>query len=79
MRALKVASDRLYHFFMFAAGEVLAVYKDDARSFLFPEPKLVPTFSGGDCEVLMTRDPTFPVSYIYTEMSPKSYHLDTVT
>ncbi|KAB5579387.1 hypothetical protein PHYPO_G00194470 [Pangasianodon hypophthalmus] len=41
-------------------GEVLAVYENDARSFLFPEPKLVPSFSGRDHEVLMTRDPTFP-------------------
>ncbi|XP_053537586.1 spermatogenesis associated 6-like protein isoform X2 [Ictalurus punctatus] len=41
-------------------GEVLAVYEDDARSFLFPEPKLVPSFSGVDCKVLMTREPTFP-------------------
>ncbi|XP_072542941.1 spermatogenesis associated 6-like protein [Salminus brasiliensis] len=41
-------------------GEVLASYEENARSFLFPEPKLVPSFSGGDREVLMTRDPTFP-------------------
>ncbi|GAA6104275.1 spermatogenesis associated 6-like protein isoform X2 [Tachysurus ichikawai] len=41
-------------------GEVLAIYELDARSFLFPEPKLVPSFSGEDREVLMTRDPTFP-------------------
>ncbi|KAK3567352.1 hypothetical protein QTP86_019917 [Hemibagrus guttatus] len=41
-------------------GEVLATYEVDARSFLFPEPKLVPSFSGEDREVLMKRDPTFP-------------------
>ncbi|KAL6490595.1 hypothetical protein MHYP_G00009400 [Metynnis hypsauchen] len=41
-------------------GEVLASYEENARSFLFPEPKLVPSFSGGDREVLMTRDPAFP-------------------
>ncbi|XP_060730416.1 spermatogenesis associated 6-like protein isoform X1 [Tachysurus vachellii] len=41
-------------------GEVLAIYELDARSFLFPEPKLVPSFSGEDREVLMRRDPTFP-------------------
>ncbi|KAF7706415.1 hypothetical protein HF521_019669, partial [Silurus meridionalis] len=41
-------------------GDVLAEYQVDARSFLFPEPKLVPSFSGEDREVLMTRDPTFP-------------------
>ncbi|XP_007239856.3 spermatogenesis associated 6-like protein isoform X1 [Astyanax mexicanus] len=42
------------------AGEILATYEENARSFLFPEPKLVPSFSGGDREVLMTRDPNFP-------------------
>ncbi|XP_030635044.1 spermatogenesis associated 6-like protein [Chanos chanos] len=41
-------------------GEILASFEEDARSFLFPEPKLVPSFSGVDREVLMTRDPTFP-------------------
>ncbi|KAK1797034.1 hypothetical protein P4O66_008427 [Electrophorus voltai] len=42
------------------AGYVLASYEEDARSFLFPEPKLIPSFSGGGREVLMTRDPSFP-------------------
>ncbi|KAI4900166.1 hypothetical protein NFI96_023892 [Prochilodus magdalenae] len=42
------------------AGEVLASYEENARSFLFPEPKLVPSFCGGDRKVLMTRDPAFP-------------------
>ncbi|XP_066538033.1 spermatogenesis associated 6-like protein [Hoplias malabaricus] len=41
-------------------GKVLASYEENTRSFLFPEPKLVPSFSGGDREVLMTRDPLFP-------------------
>ncbi|XP_048042010.1 spermatogenesis associated 6-like protein isoform X2 [Megalobrama amblycephala] len=43
------------------AGEILASFEEDARSFLFPEPKLVPSFSGVEREVLMTRHPTFPV------------------
>lgn len=59
-------SNSVGHFFLLAVGEVLAVYEDDARSFLFPEPKLVPSFSGVDCKVLMTREPTFPVSYLLT-------------
>ncbi|XP_051552270.1 spermatogenesis associated 6-like protein [Myxocyprinus asiaticus] len=41
------------------AGEILASYEEDARSFLFPEPKLVPSFSGVQREVLMTRASTF--------------------
>ncbi|XP_062849242.1 spermatogenesis associated 6-like protein [Trichomycterus rosablanca] len=41
-------------------GEVLARYEENVRSFLFPEPKLVPGFSGEDREVLMKRDSTFP-------------------
>ncbi|XP_046905053.1 spermatogenesis associated 6-like protein [Hypomesus transpacificus] len=41
-------------------GETLACFEEDARRFLFPEPKLVPSFSGVDREVLMTRSFTFP-------------------
>ncbi len=53
----------------FAAGEILASFEEDARSFLFPEPKLVPSFSGVEREVLMTRHPTFPVSvYLATTL-----------
>ncbi|XP_054912488.1 spermatogenesis associated 6-like protein isoform X2 [Poeciliopsis prolifica] len=37
------------------AGDTLAYFEEDARSFLFPEPKLVPSFSGVDRAVLMTR------------------------
>ncbi|XP_043953725.1 spermatogenesis associated 6-like protein isoform X2 [Gambusia affinis] len=37
------------------AGDTLAYFEEDARSFLFPEPKLVPSFSGVDREILMTR------------------------
>ncbi|TNN32321.1 Spermatogenesis-associated protein 6 [Liparis tanakae] len=39
----------------------LACFEEDARRFLFPEPKLVPSSSGVDREVLMTRAPHFPV------------------
>ncbi|KAJ8382087.1 hypothetical protein SKAU_G00028650 [Synaphobranchus kaupii] len=42
------------------AGESLAYFEVDARAFLFPEPKLVPSSPGVDREVLMTRAPTFP-------------------
>ncbi|XP_028825690.1 spermatogenesis associated 6-like protein isoform X2 [Denticeps clupeoides] len=41
-------------------GECLAFYEKDVRSFLFPEPKLVPSSSGLGREVLMTRGPAFP-------------------
>ncbi|KAM9406677.1 spermatogenesis-associated protein 6-like [Salvelinus alpinus] len=41
-------------------GEALACFEEDARHFLFPEPKLVPSFSGVDREVLMTRSISFP-------------------
>nr|XP_023676656.1 spermatogenesis associated 6-like protein isoform X2 [Paramormyrops kingsleyae] len=41
-------------------GELLAHFEADARSFLFPEPKLVAPSSGVDREVLMTRSPVFP-------------------
>lgn len=48
-----------------AAGELLAHLEADARSFLFPEPKLVAPSSGVDREVLMTRSPVFPVRTCY--------------
>ncbi|XP_041738434.1 spermatogenesis associated 6-like protein [Coregonus clupeaformis] len=41
-------------------GEALACFEEDSRRFLFPEPKLVPSFSGVDREVLMTRSICFP-------------------
>lgn len=47
--------------FVFAVGDTLAFFEEDARNFLFPEPKLVPSFSGVEREVLMTRAPHFPV------------------
>ncbi|KAI1888527.1 hypothetical protein AGOR_G00186090 [Albula goreensis] len=42
------------------AGELLAYFEEDARTFLFPEPKLAPSLPGVDREVLMTRAPYFP-------------------
>ncbi|CAL8241717.1 unnamed protein product [Merluccius merluccius] len=41
-------------------GETLAWFEEDSRHFLFPEPKLVPSYSGVGREVLMTRAPRFP-------------------
>lgn len=54
------------------AGEILASFEEDARSFLFPEPKLVPSFSGVGREVLMTRHPTFPGISPRLEFSTKT-------
>ncbi|XP_056606706.1 spermatogenesis associated 6-like protein [Triplophysa dalaica] len=53
-------------------GRKLASFEEDARSFLFPEPKLVPSFSGVQREVLMTRDPTFPGISPRLEFSTKT-------
>uniref|UniRef100_A0AAV2KPI8 Spermatogenesis-associated protein 6 N-terminal domain-containing protein n=1 Tax=Knipowitschia caucasica TaxID=637954 RepID=A0AAV2KPI8_KNICA len=41
-------------------GRTLAYYTNDARRFLFPEPKLVPPSSGTEQEVFMTRSQHFP-------------------
>ncbi|KAL1270582.1 hypothetical protein QQF64_029598 [Cirrhinus molitorella] len=54
------------------AGEILASFEEDARSFLFPEPKLVPSFSGVGREVLMTRHSTFPGISPRLEFSTKT-------
>ncbi|XP_050971105.1 spermatogenesis associated 6-like protein [Labeo rohita] len=54
------------------AGEILASFEEDARCFLFPEPKLVPSFSGVEREVLMTRHPTFPGISPRLEFSTKT-------
>uniref|UniRef100_A0A4W3HN33 Spermatogenesis-associated protein 6 N-terminal domain-containing protein n=1 Tax=Callorhinchus milii TaxID=7868 RepID=A0A4W3HN33_CALMI len=35
--------------------EPLAIYEENTRPFLFPEPKLTPTYPGVDREVLMRR------------------------
>ncbi|XP_076145675.1 spermatogenesis associated 6-like protein [Alosa pseudoharengus] len=40
-------------------GESLASFVEDARSFLYPEPKLVPPVGGVDRAVLMSRGPAF--------------------
>nr|XP_005998934.1 PREDICTED: spermatogenesis associated 6-like protein isoform X2 [Latimeria chalumnae] len=40
-------------------GEVLAYHEENTRDFLFPEPKLTPTYPGVDREVLMNRLPIF--------------------
>ncbi|KAM4612405.1 spermatogenesis associated 6-like protein [Polymixia lowei] len=53
-------------------GETLACFEEDARHFLFPEPKLVPSFSGVDREVLMTRAPHFPGIAPRLEFSTKT-------
>ncbi|KAI2662159.1 Spermatogenesis associated 6-like protein [Labeo rohita] len=54
------------------SGEILASFEEDARCFLFPEPKLVPSFSGVEREVLMTRHPTFPGISPRLEFSTKT-------
>ncbi|CAL8376916.1 unnamed protein product [Gadus morhua 'NCC'] len=41
-------------------GNTLASFEEDSRNFLFPQPKLVPSYSGVGREVLMTRAPHFP-------------------
>ncbi|XP_051799826.1 spermatogenesis associated 6-like protein [Acanthochromis polyacanthus] len=53
-------------------GDTLACFEEDARTFLFPEPKLVPSFSGVDREVLMTRAPHFPGIAPRLEFSTKT-------
>ncbi|KAE8276931.1 Spermatogenesis-associated protein 6 [Larimichthys crocea] len=53
-------------------GDTLAWFEEDARRFLFPEPKLVPSFSGVDREVLMTRAPHFPGIAPRLEFSTKT-------
>ncbi|XP_035004143.2 spermatogenesis associated 6-like protein [Hippoglossus stenolepis] len=54
------------------AGNILACFEEDARRFLFPEPRLVPSFSGVDREVLMTRAPYFPGIAPRLEFSTKT-------
>uniref|UniRef100_A0A3Q1FJQ3 Spermatogenesis associated 6-like n=1 Tax=Acanthochromis polyacanthus TaxID=80966 RepID=A0A3Q1FJQ3_9TELE len=57
---------------MLELGDTLACFEEDARTFLFPEPKLVPSFSGVDREVLMTRAPHFPGIAPRLEFSTKT-------
>ncbi|KAM6909390.1 spermatogenesis associated 6-like protein [Xenentodon cancila] len=54
------------------AGDILACCEENARSFLFPEPKLVPPFSGVDRELLMMRAPHFPGIAPRLEFSTKT-------
>ncbi|KAF1380295.1 hypothetical protein PFLUV_G00162130 [Perca fluviatilis] len=54
------------------AADTLACFEEDARRFLFPEPKLVPSSSGVDREVLMTRAPHFPGIAPRLEFSTKT-------
>ncbi|XP_054456967.1 spermatogenesis associated 6-like protein [Anoplopoma fimbria] len=54
------------------AAHTLACFEEDARRFLFPEPKLVPSSSGVDREVLMTRVPHFPGIAPRLEFSTKT-------
>ncbi|KAM4807967.1 spermatogenesis associated 6-like protein [Rhinophrynus dorsalis] len=42
------------------SGEVLAVFEENTREFLFPEPKLTPPYPGVDREVLMKTVQGFP-------------------
>lgn len=42
--------------------EDIAFYEENTRDFLFPEPKLTPTYAGVDRELLMSTYPSFPVS-----------------
>nr|XP_020450652.1 spermatogenesis associated 6-like protein isoform X2 [Monopterus albus] len=62
------------------AGDTLACFEEDARHFLFPEPRLVPSFSGVDREVLMSRAPHFPRPVIKRNRtsSPQRKQLQTI-
>ncbi|XP_032400688.1 spermatogenesis associated 6-like protein [Etheostoma spectabile] len=53
-------------------ADTLASFEEDARRFLFPEPRLVPSSSGVDREVLMTRAPHFPGIAPRLEFSTKT-------
>ncbi|XP_013876549.1 spermatogenesis associated 6-like protein isoform X1 [Austrofundulus limnaeus] len=54
------------------AGEILACFEEDARSFLFSEPKIVPPLSGVDREVLMMKASHFPGICPRLEFSTKT-------
>uniref|UniRef100_A0A8C7YF33 Spermatogenesis-associated protein 6 N-terminal domain-containing protein n=1 Tax=Oryzias sinensis TaxID=183150 RepID=A0A8C7YF33_9TELE len=54
------------------AGHLLASFEENTRNFLFPEPKLVPPFSGLDREALMVRAPCFPGIAPRLEFSTKT-------
>ncbi|XP_042190859.1 spermatogenesis-associated protein 6 [Callorhinchus milii] len=42
------------------AGETLAVHEENTRDFLYPGPRLTPTYTGSDRELLMKRSINFP-------------------
>nr|CAB3266521.1 spermatogenesis-associated protein 6 [Phallusia mammillata] len=44
----------------YPGGELLATYEDNAREFLFPTPRISPTYPGVDREVLLQRSSAFP-------------------
>ncbi|XP_078488099.1 spermatogenesis-associated protein 6 isoform X2 [Ciona intestinalis] len=44
----------------YPGGELLATYEDSAREFLFPTPRISPTYPGVDREVLLQRSYSFP-------------------
>lgn len=44
----------------YPAGEKLGVFVDNAREFLFPTPKVTPSYPGVDRELLFERSPSFP-------------------
>nr|XP_039259623.1 spermatogenesis-associated protein 6-like isoform X3 [Styela clava] len=44
----------------YPGGELLGTYTDNARDFLFPTPKVSPTYPGVDREVLFQRTASFP-------------------
>lgn len=48
-----------FNLMAFLAGELLATYDDNARDFLFPTPRVSPTYPGVDREVLLQRSSTF--------------------
>uniref|UniRef100_A0A3B4TBT7 Spermatogenesis associated 6-like n=1 Tax=Seriola dumerili TaxID=41447 RepID=A0A3B4TBT7_SERDU len=54
------------------AGDTLACFEEDARRFLYPEPRLVPSFSGVDRKILMTRAAHFPGIAPMLEFSTKT-------
>uniref|UniRef100_A0A4W3KHB1 Spermatogenesis-associated protein 6 N-terminal domain-containing protein n=1 Tax=Callorhinchus milii TaxID=7868 RepID=A0A4W3KHB1_CALMI len=41
-------------------GETLAVHEENTRDFLYPGPRLTPTYTGSDRELLMKRSINFP-------------------
>lgn len=47
-------------FLCILGGELLGTYEDNARDFLFPTPKVSPTYPGVDREVLLQRSASFP-------------------